>query len=153
MKRATMRTKVLLFVAAMLAASLGAVGAHAQAAYADSGHAARFTLPYEVHWGKAVLPAGEYSISVRSTGLPALVRSRDGKNLIFTPAPVVADKNEGGPASALLIAVLGNQREVLSLSLPHLGNCLVFRRLSQAEREMITRIDSLPATPVTAASR
>ena len=153
MNRATMRTKALLFVAAVGASNLLAVGAHAQAGYSSPNFGARFMLPYEVHWGKAVLPAGEYSISVSSTGAPALVRSRDGKKPIFTPAPVVADKNEGGPASALLVAILGDQREVLSLNMPHLGNSLVFKRLSQAERERITRINRLPAVPVTAASK
>jgi hypothetical protein len=70
MNRATMRTKALLFVAAVGAANLLAVGVHAQAAYSGPNFGARFMLPYEVHWGKAVLPAGEYSISVTSTGAP-----------------------------------------------------------------------------------
>ena len=39
-------------------------------ANAQSTFAGKVTLPYEVHWNHAVLPAGEYSIRMDSKGAP-----------------------------------------------------------------------------------
>ncbi|HEX9093793.1 MAG TPA: hypothetical protein VF902_07405, partial [Coriobacteriia bacterium] len=33
---------------------------------AQSAYTAKMKLPYEVHWGVAVLPAGEYTLALRS---------------------------------------------------------------------------------------
>ena len=44
------------------------------AANAQPSFEGKFTLPYEVQWNHAVLPAGEYSIEVDAKGMPAVLR-------------------------------------------------------------------------------
>src|SRR2546427_5629492 len=114
MKMKTMRTKVQLFVAVILTAGLFAACANAQSGSGVVIYRGNFTLPHETHWGRAMLPAGEYSISFDSNRTPALVRSKDGKTSVFTPMPITNDGNKG-PAT-LLIAARGDNREVLALN-------------------------------------
>ncbi len=70
-----MKTKATFFTVAILAACALAGAANAQPA-TFSG---KFTLPYEVHWGKTVLPAGDYSITMDRLDSAAIVRSASGK--------------------------------------------------------------------------
>src|SRR5207245_5192055 len=107
------------------------------------------TLPHETHWGRAMLPAGEYSISFDSNRTPALVRSKDGKTSVFTPMPITNDGNKG-PAT-LLIAARGDNREVLALNLPAIGSSLVYKRLTPAEREVTAKMEQVQVAPAKAA--
>jgi hypothetical protein len=152
MKLMTMRTKVQLFVAVVLTAGLFAGWANAQSLTGFLLYNGKFTLPNETHWGKAVLPAGDYSISMDSERSPALVRSNDGKTTVFTPLPIGDDGNNGnkGP-TALIIAARGNQREVLSMNLPTLGSSLVYKRLTKAEHEMTAKVEHVQIVPAKAA--
>jgi hypothetical protein len=149
MKMTTMRTKVQLFVAVILTAGLCVAWANAQSGSGFLIYSGNFTLPHEVHWGKAVLPAGEYSIRMDSSRSPALVRSKDGKTTAFTPMPITNDGNKG-PA-ALLIAARGDDREVLYLNLPAIGSSLVYKRLTQAEREVTAKMEQVQVAPAKAA--
>ena len=148
MRMTTMRTKVQLFVAVFLTAGLFAAWANAQSGSGFLTYSGKFTLPDEVHWGKAMLPAGEYSIRIDSSRSPALVRSKDGKTTMFTPVPIT-DDGKKGPA-ALLIAARGNEREVLSLNLPTIGSSLVYKRLTQAEREVTAKMEQVQVAPAKA---
>jgi hypothetical protein len=148
MKITTMRTKVLLFVAVILTAGLFAASANAQSGSGFLIFRGNFTLPHEVHWGKAMLPAGEYTISIDSSHSPALVRSKDRKTTVFTPMPI-GDDSKKGPA-ALLIAARGDDREVLSLNLPTIGSSLVYKRLTQAEREVTAKMEQVQVAPAKA---
>ena len=149
MKMTTMRTKVQLFVAVILTAGLFAAFANAQSGSGFLIYRGNFTLPHEAHWGKAMLPAGEYSISFDSNRTPALVRSKDRKTSVFTPMPITNDGNKG-PAT-LVIAAHGNEREVLSLNLPAIGSSLVYKRLTQAQREMTAKMEQVQVAPAKAA--
>jgi hypothetical protein len=149
MKMTTMRTKVQLFVAVILTAGLFAACANAQSGSGVVIYRGNFTLPHETHWGRATLPAGEYSISVDSSHTPALVRSKDGKTTVHTSIPIGDDSNNG--PTALVIAARGNEREVLSLNLPQLGKSMVFKRLTQAEREMTAKMEQVEVAPAKAA--
>jgi len=149
MKMTTMRTKVQLFVAVILTAGLFAACANGQSGSGVVIYRGNFTLPHETHWGKAMLPAGEYSISFDSNRTPGLVRSKDGKTSVFTPIPFTNDANKG-PA-ALVIAAHGNEREVLSLNLPAIGGSMVYKRLTPAEREVTAKMEQVQVAPAKAA--
>src|ERR1700692_1527144 len=59
------------------------------AANAQPSFEGKFTLPYEVQWNHAVLPAGEYSIRMDSKGSPAVVRSMSSDKLAYTATAIV----------------------------------------------------------------
>jgi hypothetical protein len=148
MKFETIRSviKVKLFAAAMLAAGL-----FASAGYAQTTFSGKFTLPYEVQWGKNVLPAGQYFISMHAVGATAIVQSEDGKIAFYTPIPIQGHKEKG--KTALKVLARGNDRIVLSLNLPERGLSLVYRPTTAAERELIARADRESTVPLTTAKK
>ena len=95
---------------------------------------AKFTLPYEVHWGTATLPAGEYAISMDSLHI-TLVQSAQNNLSFLTRIPVMAD-NSKGPASLVITSFQGDRR-VRSLNV--LGKSFVYEPLTRAEREQIAK--------------
>ena len=109
--------------------------AFAAAANAQSV-SAKFTLPYEVHWGTATLPAGEYAISMDSLHTAiALVQSASNNLSFFTRIPVMADSSKS-PASLVITSFQGDRR-VRSLNV--LGKSFVYEPLTRAEREQIAK--------------
>jgi hypothetical protein len=137
--------QVRLFAVVLLATCAFAAAANAQTI------AAKFTLPFEVHWGKNVLPAGEYTISLDSLANVALVRSAMGKTVGFTPIPIAAKSDKG--ATALFVMVRGNERIVRSLNLPARGVSLIYPPTTSAEREMLAKADQVRAVPVITAGK
>lgn len=77
----------------------------------------KFTLPYEVRWGKSVLPAGDYSLTVSSgTTLPdfVTVRSKEKTAVILVGETSKCDACQG----ELLVVQSGGQRAIRELALP-----------------------------------
>jgi hypothetical protein len=135
--------EVKLFVALVLAASVFAAGAHAETRFRG-----RFRLANEVHWGKAVLPAGEYTISIAPSQSPSqaasLIRSANGKTQFVPPTLVTEESNKG--VNSLVITVRGNERRVRSLNLPGLGQSLIYEPLTKSERETLAKTEAVPVT-------
>jgi hypothetical protein len=129
----------------LLAVVLLATCAFAAAANAQSV-TARFTLRSETHWGKKVLPPGNYTFSFDSHTNVAFIQSADGKTSGYTPIPVKEISNTG--ASALFVMVRGNERMVRSLNLPAYGVSLTYIPQTSAEREMLAKADQVQAVPV-----
>jgi hypothetical protein len=115
-------TRATLLGAAVLAVCFSAVTANAQSAIQG-----KFTLPYEVRWGRAVLPAGNYlfTFSDDSTHPTVVVR---GANTFRTVAFERVDVQESGAKgeSALLIGTRGERRVVHSLRIAELGQVFVY---------------------------
>jgi len=147
MKAKTMRhaIEVRMFAVVLLATCAFATAANAQTL------AAKFTLPFEVHWGKNVLPAGEYSVSIDSSASVGLVRSANGKTAFYTPIPIRAYSHTGN--TALFVMVRGNDRIVRSLNLPTRGVSLIYRPTTSAEREMLAEADQVKTVPVIMAGK
>lgn len=146
MKTETIRHTVRLLVIVTLTAC-----AFATAASAQSSFTGKFTLPYEVHWGTVMLPAGDYSITMASPTAPAEVWSANGKTKMFTVIPIAADSQKG--AASIFITVRGNERRVQSLNLPQLGQSLTYEPLSRSEREALAKGRRLEAVPVITAEK
>jgi len=109
-------TKVVL-CAALLLATLSASSAKAQSAFNG-----KFTLTENAYWGHEILPAGDYELSIATTGLPSIVVVRDattGKEVakLFPQIRELSIKGE----SELLIGTRGKQSVIYSLRVPALG--------------------------------
>jgi hypothetical protein len=148
----TMKTKTIrraievrLFAVVLLATCAFAATANAQS------FSGKFTLPSETHWGKHVLPAGDYTMSLDSRTNVALVRSANGTTVGFTPIPITASSDKG--ATALSVMVRGNQRIVRSLNLPGHGVSLIYTPATSAEREMLAKADQVQSVPVITAGK
>jgi hypothetical protein len=112
--------------------ALATVAANAQA----SLHS-KFQLTSQTRWGKAVLPAGEYSLTIESAAQPMriVIQSADGKTGAMAVAASSFDSAPGG--SYLVITGTGAAREVRSMNLPQLGTSLIYKPLTQRERETL----------------
>jgi hypothetical protein len=121
------------------------------AANAQPNFEGKFTLPYEVHWNHAVLPAGEYAIQVDSNGTPAVLRSTSNNKSVFTGAPIIANHEKG--AACLTVTIRGNERRVRSVNLPQIGMSLVFDPLTKTEREMFAKAGQIGTVPVVTAQK
>jgi len=111
---------------------LGAVAANAQTTLQG-----KFRLADEVRWGKAVLPAGDYSLIIESAQQPVriIVQAADGKTATIALAETSVDASPGG--SYIFITGSGADRMVRSFNLPQLGTELVYKSLTVAERETL----------------
>jgi len=147
MKSKTIRHPICarLFAAVLLATCAFTAAANAQS------FSARFKLPFEVHWGKNVLPAGDYTIKFDWPANVALLEAVNGKTAGFTPVPITTSSDKG--AAALSITVRGNERTVRSLNLPTRGIALVYSPTTNAEREMLAKADQVLNVPVMTAGK
>jgi hypothetical protein len=100
----------------------------------------KFRLEDETHWSKAVLPAGEYSLTIESTKdgtLFALVRSMDGKETSAAMATALGKAESGG---SYLFIVNDRRRRVRLLNLPDLNFSLTFGPLSKSDNEEMNAV-------------
>ena len=86
----------------------------------------KFSLPFEVQWVQAVLPAGEYSFSLESASLPALVIIRGKRKNFVIAAAGVAQRDSLGP-SVLVVSSKGGKRTVRAMHLASLGLVVSYR--------------------------
>ena len=92
-----------------------------------------FTLPYEVHWGKAVLPPGQYSITIDDARRPSLVSNTlTGERRAFVMARALSDAMKGQP-TALLITKIENERFVRSFNWREGNQSFIYRVLTKTE--------------------
>ena len=109
----------------------GAVGANAQNSFTG-----KVQLTSKVRWGKSVLPAGVYSLSIPSFEAPVrlYIQSTDGKTAAIAVAQI-ANPEPGG--NFVFITGTGSDRLVRSMNLPPLGCSLVYAPLTSQEREKL----------------
>jgi hypothetical protein len=101
----------------IVAIGLLAVGAGgSQAAAQTIAESGSFTLPFEVHWNSAVLPAGDYTFSMNSVGLNGTMTLRGPDGTIFLHVLTLSDQ-EANQHSALRIESRGDTRFVKELYL------------------------------------
>jgi hypothetical protein len=97
----------------------------------------KFQLTSAARWGKAVLPAGEYSFTIESSQKPVriVIQSADGKTSAMQLAQSTSDASLGG--NYLFITGSGADRTVRSMNLPSLGTSLIYQPLTTRERETL----------------
>jgi hypothetical protein len=118
MKTKMQRTTFKTALTALLAACLLASSANAQLSALEG----KFSLPHEAHWGTAVLPAGDYLLSIRTTGSPTILTIQDAKTgrWVAMVAPQFR-RTTTARETALLISARGSQRVIHSFRVAELG--------------------------------
>jgi hypothetical protein len=113
----------------------------------------RFSLPYEVRWGQAVLPAGEYLISfvdVQTRVFAVIQDAKSGKDVAHLAAVTNGDAKG---TSALLIAEVGNQQVVHSLRLAELGEVFIYDPALARGAEDVREAHKVQTLPIVAEKR
>jgi hypothetical protein len=110
-----------------------AICAAAGAASAQPLVKGSFTLPYEVHWGKAILAPGHYSIAIERADRPAAVSTPTGRVVAYVMARSFDDA-QAGQATALVITKAEAQRVVRSFNWREGNRRFIYRPFTEAER-------------------
>jgi hypothetical protein len=152
-----MRTKRNAIRLALFAAVLFTTGSFGNPAKAQStaplaAVQGKFTLPYQVHWGNAVLPAGEYLLAFTQDQTPALISIRDAKTLRSVAYEPTSIREDGKGESALVIGARGDRHVVESLRIKELGETFVFRPPS-ADRQETEEARQTQTVPILAAQK
>ena len=140
--------------AALLASVLLVTGLSACPASAQGQFEGKFTLPYEVRWGRANHPAGEYQFVFVDNTLGTLLAIRDAKTLRMAALEPVNTREDGHQgASALLVGTHGKQHIVYSLTIAELGESFVYERPPAHNGESGEEARNSQAVPVTVAKK
>jgi hypothetical protein len=121
-------------------------------ANAQTSPAAKFNLPFEVHWGKNVLPPGQYTVSLDPSARTVRVQSTSG-TAFYTSIPIKDDSQGRKGNTAMVIMVRGNERTVRSLNFPGRGYSLIYQPATKAEREILAKADQLETVPLITAGK
>ena len=127
---------------AALLTSLFFVGT-ARAQGQSPAYVGKFTLSYQVVWGNSVLQPGNYTITIKSTGVPiiALVRKSDGDAVTHVMSGSRSGNTNG--VNALLIKEKDGQFRVHSLALADLGMVLIYDPSLARETVQETRVSKI----------
>ena len=112
-------------VVAALLTSLSLVGT-ARAQAQSPAYVGKFTTTSQLHWGKAVLQPGTYTIIIKSTGEPVIasIRNAEGDAVCLVMSRARSEKTNS--VNALLIKEKEGQLKVHSLALADLGIVLIY---------------------------
>jgi hypothetical protein len=129
-----------------------AICAAASAASAQPLVRGSFTLPYEVHWGKAVLPAGYYSITIEQADRPAAVRTATGRVVAYVMARSSDDAHQGQP-TALLITKAERQHVVRTFNWREGNRRFIYRPFTDVERRQSASADAFETVTIRVAQK
>jgi hypothetical protein len=95
----------------------------------------KVTLPYEVHWGSAVLPVGEYTLRMDPTSGLLSVFEATGRTRVslFGRREQTKDSEPAG----LLVTSSGSVRFVRSLNCPVWKRKVIYKPFTRAERDQM----------------
>lgn len=121
-----------------IAMAVGALWLSAGLASAQSQVKGEFTLPFEIHWGRAVLPAGHYSFDLRSIQAPEVIQVRGENVNVLLMAQATSDRPLPTD-SALVLVRHGDSSVVRSLRLAPLGISLYYA-LPKGEAQTVAQV-------------
>ena len=113
-------------ILAIVTFGLIAICASASSASAQGAFQGKFTLPNDVRWANASLPAGDYTFSLNSPTMPGWVLLQGPNGGVFILTSVIDERNEGD-SSKLTIERRGGISFVRSMYLADLGVELTYR--------------------------
>jgi hypothetical protein len=106
-------------ILAIAVLGLAVVAANAVPAAAQSAFQGSFTLPTDVRWQNATLPAGHYTFWMKSTATPSQIELRGPKGAFILAN--TASISEPGGRSVLVIEHRGTSRVIRELYLAPIG--------------------------------
>jgi hypothetical protein len=112
----------------------------------------RFSLPYEVRWGQAVLPAGEYLVrfdNVKTRVFVVIKDAKSGKDVAYL-APVATSEAHG--TSALLITDEG-ERVVHSFRVAELGETFIYKPARLRGTEDVREVNKVQTLSIVAGKK
>ncbi len=127
------------------------VGLAAGAAQAGAAYRGKVTLPHEVRWGGALLPAGEYSLMMDSIRGPLSIIDASGRTRALVSG--FPDVPTNGQPPSLVITRDGAQRTVRSFNCPPWGRSFVYKPFTRAERDLLANGERTETLTVRMASR
>ena len=107
-------------IVAIATLGLIAICASASSASAQNAFQGSFTLPNDVRWANATLPAGDYTVSLNSPTMPGRVFLQGPNGGAFILTSVIDNRHEGD-SSRLTIEHRGGVSFVRSMYLADLG--------------------------------
>jgi hypothetical protein len=127
----------------------------ATAAHADSLFTGTFKLTNDVHWGKAVLRPGSYSLAVDqpAKSIPIIIiRDAHTGKVVARLVSRPGDKTDNGD-SKLLITARGDQRAVYSVRLAGFGEVFQLAHPFAASGKTTEEAHNSEAVPVDVAKK
>jgi hypothetical protein len=122
-------------IVAIATLGLIAICASASSASAQNTIQGKFTLPHDVRWANASLPAGDYTFSLSSTTMSGSVflQGPNGGAFILTSA---TDSRNEGDSSKLTIEHRGSMSFVRSMYLADLGVELSYHEPKTSKKDV-----------------
>jgi hypothetical protein len=117
------RSRQLLKFLAVAALALGIFAAPGRAGDSLTGS---FTLPFEAHWGKAVLSAGHYTFDVLPSNNVGQTLRVDGNGKSYLVYTGLTDSGTASGETRLDFVEVAGEQYVRSLELPGLNETLVY---------------------------
>src|SRR5260370_27770734 len=152
-RRTTMNLKKNLSTVQLLTLGLLVSLCWAGVANAAPLYRGRLSLLYEVHWGHAVLPAGEYLlrfVDVQTRVFAVIQDAKTGKDITYLAA---VTNGEAKGTSALLITEVGNQQVVHSLRLAELVEVFIYEPALARGAEDVREAHKVQTLPIVAVKR
>jgi len=109
----------------------------------------QFTLPFDAKWGGATLPAGDYTFTLDSMALPAIVRIETGDRCVALVMTQGADKTDSSKASELIVTRDGGQARIRVLHVAELGTDFEYSAPKSERREMASAPELIQRIPIT----
>ena len=103
---------------------------------------ARFSLPFETHWGETVLPAGDYCLRFKDAGYKPMQLEQGTRFIAFLP--VLTNETPGTPAKSQLLIVRDGKRATVHIQyIAELGTAFHFKVPERYEvyTQLIARSD------------
>ena len=108
----------------------------------------QFTLPFDAQWGRATLPAGDYTFTLNSTGQPAIVKVEQGNRNIALVTAQSATASDTSKASELIVTRSGGHARIRVLHLAELGTDLYYSAPKAEGREMASAPELIQRVPI-----
>ncbi len=110
-----------------------ALGIFASAGNAQNAYQGKFTLPSEVYWGGATLPAGDYKFELTSQGSPYTLYIH-GENANAIVRALVADPGAVSNSARLDLVDISDVHAIKTFEAPELG--VTFSYFTPKEKHM-----------------